>query len=238
MEQRRCCGWRASASTTAACARWKMSASNATPAASMRCSAKTAPANPPSSRSCRAWFSLTPASSSSKARRSRFADPAAANRAGVVCIFQELSLLPDLTVADNICITNPPKQGGLIDGRRQNEIAAEMLARVGVDGHSSDVARGGPAAVAAAGGGDRQGARPQSEGADPRRSDVGARRCRRGQGLRDAEAASQRRPRDRLHLAPHARDRASLPTTARSTATGATSRPLPPAPRPTKPSSR
>ena len=61
-----------------------------------------------------------------------FPDPASANRAGVVCIFQELSLLPDLTVADNICITNPPKKGGLIDGRRQNEIAAEMLARVGV----------------------------------------------------------------------------------------------------------
>jgi ribose transport system ATP-binding protein len=62
----------------------------------------------------------------------RFRDPASANRAGVVCIFQELSLLPDLTVADNICITNPPRRGGLIDGRRQNEVALEMLARVGV----------------------------------------------------------------------------------------------------------
>ena len=62
-----------------------------------------------------------------------FADPAAANRAGVVCIFQELSLLPDLTVADNICITNPPKKGGMIDFRRQSEIAEEMLARVGVE---------------------------------------------------------------------------------------------------------
>ena len=29
---------------------------------------------------------------------------------GVVCIFQELSLMPDLSVADNICITDPPKQ--------------------------------------------------------------------------------------------------------------------------------
>src|SRR3979490_197646 len=35
----------------------------------------------------------------------RFATPAAANAAGVVCIFQELSLLPDLSVADNISIT-------------------------------------------------------------------------------------------------------------------------------------
>ena len=62
----------------------------------------------------------------------RFAHPQEAVSAGIACIFQELSLMPDLSVADNICITNPPKKGGLIDGRRQNEIAAEMLARVGV----------------------------------------------------------------------------------------------------------
>ena len=32
----------------------------------------------------------------------QFPSPAAANAAGVVCIFQELSLVPDLSVADNI----------------------------------------------------------------------------------------------------------------------------------------
>ena len=37
-----------------------------------------------------------------------FANPAAANGAGIACIFQELSLLPDLSVADNIAITSPP----------------------------------------------------------------------------------------------------------------------------------
>src|SRR5690606_33818458 len=37
-----------------------------------------------------------------------FADPAAANAAGIVCIFQELSLVPDLSVADNIIASNPP----------------------------------------------------------------------------------------------------------------------------------
>ena len=31
-----------------------------------------------------------------------FASPAAANEAGIACIFQELSLIPDLSVADNI----------------------------------------------------------------------------------------------------------------------------------------
>ncbi len=63
-----------------------------------------------------------------------FPNPAAANRAGIACIFQELSLLPDLTVADNIAITNPPLKGGLIDYRAQRAIAEDMLARVGAEG--------------------------------------------------------------------------------------------------------
>jgi len=63
--------------------------------------------------------------------RVTFPSPAAANRAGIACIFQELSLAPDLTVADNISITNPPKKLGLIDHRAQRRIAEEVLARVG-----------------------------------------------------------------------------------------------------------
>ena len=53
-------------------------------------------------------------------REVRFPDPAAANQAGIVCIFQELSLLPDLTVADNICITDPPRRFGMIDHSEPN----------------------------------------------------------------------------------------------------------------------
>ena len=60
-----------------------------------------------------------------------FASPAAANQAGVVCIFQELSLIPDLSVADNIVISSPPTRFGLIDRRRQRAIAEEALARAG-----------------------------------------------------------------------------------------------------------
>src|SRR5499427_3583106 len=62
-----------------------------------------------------------------------FPDPAAANRAGVVCIFQELSLIPDLSVADNIVISNPPTRFGLIDGRAQRRLAEEALARAGAE---------------------------------------------------------------------------------------------------------
>src|SRR5207248_6460889 len=35
-----------------------------------------------------------------------FPSPAAVNAAGIACIFQELSLIPDLSVADNIAISN------------------------------------------------------------------------------------------------------------------------------------
>ena len=62
-----------------------------------------------------------------------FASPAAANQAGVVCIFQELSLIPDLSVADNIAISSPPTRMGLIDRRRQRRIAEDALARAGAE---------------------------------------------------------------------------------------------------------
>jgi ribose transport system ATP-binding protein len=63
----------------------------------------------------------------------QFPSPAAANRAGIACIFQELSLIPDLSVADNIVISDPPKRFGLIDRRAQRRIAEEALARAGAE---------------------------------------------------------------------------------------------------------
>src|SRR5579859_876861 len=64
-------------------------------------------------------------------REVRFASPKEASAAGVACIFQELSLIPDLSVADNIVIANPPRRFGVIDRRRQREIAEQALARAG-----------------------------------------------------------------------------------------------------------
>ena len=64
-----------------------------------------------------------------------FRGPADANAAGVVCIFQELSLIPDLSVADNICISNPPRRFGLIDRAEQIRRAEQVLARI----HCEDV---------------------------------------------------------------------------------------------------
>ena len=62
-----------------------------------------------------------------------FASPAAAHAAGIACIFQELSLIPDLPVADNIAISNPPRRFGLIDRRAQRRMAEQALARAGAE---------------------------------------------------------------------------------------------------------
>jgi ribose transport system ATP-binding protein len=64
-------------------------------------------------------------------RRRNFASPIDAAREGIACIFQELSLMPDLSIADNICITNPPRRLGFIDGGAQRRRTEALLARVG-----------------------------------------------------------------------------------------------------------
>jgi ribose transport system ATP-binding protein len=64
----------------------------------------------------------------------RFAHPQEAVSAGIACIFQELSLMPDLSVADNICITSPPRRWGLVDRAAQRRIAEAALARAGAEG--------------------------------------------------------------------------------------------------------
>jgi ABC-type sugar transport system ATPase subunit len=67
-------------------------------------------------------------------REVAFTSPVEANSAGIVCIFQELTLMPDLSVADNICITAPPKTRlGLIDSRDQRRRTEALLARVGCE---------------------------------------------------------------------------------------------------------
>lgn len=62
-----------------------------------------------------------------------FPNPAAAAVAGIVCIFQELSLMPDLSVADNISILSPPRRFGMIDNRAQRRCAEALLAEVGCE---------------------------------------------------------------------------------------------------------
>ncbi|KIG10107.1 sugar ABC transporter ATP-binding protein [Caballeronia concitans] len=64
-------------------------------------------------------------------REVSFASPAVANAAGIVCVYQELSLIPDLSVADNIFASNPPRRFVMIDRRAQRRQAEAALARAG-----------------------------------------------------------------------------------------------------------
>jgi ribose transport system ATP-binding protein len=60
--------------------------------------------------------------------------PQAARRHGVAMIFQELSLVPTLTVAQNIYLTREARtRGGLLDDRALERQASALLAELGVD---------------------------------------------------------------------------------------------------------
>lgn len=59
-------------------------------------------------------------------------DTRAALDAGVSLVHQELSLVPEMTVAENILLGSTPTRAGFIDGRQQRRIAAEALEEIGV----------------------------------------------------------------------------------------------------------
>lgn len=61
-------------------------------------------------------------------------DPLDASRRGVAVIHQELSLVPEMSVADNVFLGRfPCRRTGFIDDRRQRAAAAETLRRLGLD---------------------------------------------------------------------------------------------------------
>jgi ribose transport system ATP-binding protein len=62
-----------------------------------------------------------------------FRHPVEANAAGIVCVFQELSLMPTLSVAENIGITMPTNRLGVFDRKARLRRAEELLARVGCE---------------------------------------------------------------------------------------------------------
>lgn len=61
-----------------------------------------------------------------------FDSPLSAQRVGVATAFQELSMVPDMTVAENLCLAAPPTRFGLIRSRDRNRIAKSILERFDV----------------------------------------------------------------------------------------------------------
>ena len=59
--------------------------------------------------------------------------PADALAAGIAVIYQELSLVPEMSVAENIFLGDMPNRGPFLDRRQARDRARALLARVGLD---------------------------------------------------------------------------------------------------------
>ncbi len=72
-----------------------------------------------------------------------FHGPSDAVAAGIVPVFQELSLVPDLTVAENLFLGEEPRNRfGLVDGTRMRRESSALLSRLGFTGiHPGAVVR-------------------------------------------------------------------------------------------------
>jgi len=60
-------------------------------------------------------------------------DPAGSLKRGVATIYQELDLVPDLSVAESIFLAHEPRRGPLLDLDRMDRESAALLARLGHD---------------------------------------------------------------------------------------------------------
>jgi ribose transport system ATP-binding protein len=63
--------------------------------------------------------------------------PAESIAAGVAVIYQELTIVPELTIAENVFLGNVPRKGPMIDRSRMNQQAATLLKRLGLKLHPS-----------------------------------------------------------------------------------------------------
>jgi ribose transport system ATP-binding protein len=59
--------------------------------------------------------------------------PQAAREAGIATVYQELSLVPELSVTHNIVLADMPRRGGLVSLRRATQVAEEALHGLGLD---------------------------------------------------------------------------------------------------------
>ncbi|WP_457098886.1 sugar ABC transporter ATP-binding protein [Microbacterium sp. P5_E9] len=63
----------------------------------------------------------------------RFPTPHDAQRAGISTVYQEIDLLPNVSVAENIALGREPRRFGIIDWRRMRAEAKAVLTDLGID---------------------------------------------------------------------------------------------------------
>jgi monosaccharide-transporting ATPase len=61
------------------------------------------------------------------------ADTLAAQKLGIGTVYQEVNLLPNLSVAENLFLGRQPRRFGMVDTRAMNRVARELLAQYGLD---------------------------------------------------------------------------------------------------------
>ena len=136
-----------------------------------------------------------------------FHGPKDAVARGVVCVFQELSLIPDLSVAENICVTTATGRLGLINaghsGVAPRSCWPRSAAKTSTRGCRCATCRCRAASWSRL----AKALDAPAAAADPRRGHLGTDRGRRRDGLRHPAATARRRRNDPVHLAPDARDR-------------------------------
>ena len=135
--------------------------------------------------------------------------PIAAQELGLAVVYQHLSILEDLTVAENMIFAMPKHRRPSM--ARATAWTREQLAVVGASidpaARVAELSIGRPAAAR-----DRQGARARLEGARARRADRVADAGRERPALRAHPRHPRERDRGRLHLAPPAGGESGSPT--------------------------
>ena len=63
----------------------------------------------------------------------RFGSPHDAQQAGVSSVYQEIDLLPNVSVAENIALGREPRRFGVIDWAEMRQRAQAVLADLGLD---------------------------------------------------------------------------------------------------------
>src|SRR5687768_16592137 len=79
--------------------------------------------------------------------RHEFSSPAASQAAGISTVYQEVNLVPNLTVAENMMLGREPRRFGGIHVRAMNRRARETLERLGLDIDPTSVLGKHPIAV-------------------------------------------------------------------------------------------
>lgn len=75
-----------------------------------------------------------------------FSVPADASAVGIECVYQELSLVDELTVAQNLFLGQESTSGGFLNRRQMGQVADELCAELGIAVRSTDLIRDVPVA--------------------------------------------------------------------------------------------